>query len=94
MTDSLEATTEAAAPWDIAEYERLAGIATAAVARFVDDSQRAATCVANTIAAAMPSWYANRAPVSEAVRSGWAIGDRTLRPALVIVARRPDPTAG
>jgi L-2,4-diaminobutyrate decarboxylase len=41
MTDSLEAMTDAAAPWDIAEYERLAGIATAAVARFVDESQRA-----------------------------------------------------
>jgi molecular chaperone GrpE len=31
--------------------------------------------------------------VLEAVRSGWAIGDRVLRPALVVVARRP-VTAG
>ena len=39
----------------------------------------------------------NEAPdraILEAVRSGWAIGDRILRPALVIVARRPEPTAG
>jgi molecular chaperone GrpE len=27
--------------------------------------------------------------VLEVVRSGWAIGDRVLRPALVVVARRP-----
>lgn len=32
--------------------------------------------------------------ILEAVRSGWAIGDRMLRPALVIVARRPEPAAG
>lgn len=32
--------------------------------------------------------------ILEAVRSGWAIGDRVLRPALVIVARRPEPAAG
>jgi molecular chaperone GrpE len=31
--------------------------------------------------------------VIEAVRSGWAVGDRVLRPALVVVARRPDPAA-
>ncbi len=39
----------------------------------------------------------NEAPdrtILEAVRSGWAIGDRILRPALVIVARRPEPAAG
>ena len=39
----------------------------------------------------------NEAPdrtILEAVRSGWAIGDRVLRPALVIVARRPEPAAG
>ena len=38
----------------------------------------------------------NEAPdrtILEAVRSGWAIGDRILRPALVIVAR-PEPAAG
>ena len=38
----------------------------------------------------------NEAPdrtILEAVRSGWAIGDRILRPALVIVARRPEPAA-
>jgi molecular chaperone GrpE len=29
--------------------------------------------------------------VLEVARSGWAIGDRVLRPALVVVARRPDP---
>jgi molecular chaperone GrpE len=28
--------------------------------------------------------------VLEVARSGWAIGDRVLRPALVVVARRPD----
>jgi molecular chaperone GrpE len=32
--------------------------------------------------------------ILEAVRSGWAIGDRVLRPALVIVARRPESAAG
>jgi molecular chaperone GrpE len=32
--------------------------------------------------------------VLEAARSGWAVGDRVLRPALVVVARRPDPAAG
>ncbi|MDX6707977.1 MAG: molecular chaperone GrpE [Solirubrobacteraceae bacterium] len=32
--------------------------------------------------------------VLEAVRSGWALGDRVVRPALVVVARRPDPAAG
>jgi molecular chaperone GrpE len=32
--------------------------------------------------------------ILEAVRSGWAIGDRVLRPALVIVARRPEPASG
>jgi molecular chaperone GrpE len=31
--------------------------------------------------------------ILEAVRSGWAIGDRVLRPALVIVARRPESAA-
>ena len=39
----------------------------------------------------------NEAPdrtILEAVRSGWAIGDRIMRPALVIVARRPEPAAG
>ncbi|HKP21522.1 MAG TPA: pyridoxal-dependent decarboxylase [Thermoleophilaceae bacterium] len=41
MTDSIEATTAAALPWDTAEYDRLAAIATAAVARFVEESQRA-----------------------------------------------------
>jgi molecular chaperone GrpE len=32
--------------------------------------------------------------ILETVRSGWAIGDRVLRPALVVVARRPEPAAG
>jgi molecular chaperone GrpE len=32
--------------------------------------------------------------ILEAVRSGWAIGDRVLRPALVIVARRPESANG
>jgi molecular chaperone GrpE len=32
--------------------------------------------------------------ILEAVRSGWAIGDHVLRPALVIVARRPEPADG
>lgn len=32
--------------------------------------------------------------ILEAVRSGWAIGDRVLRPALVIVARSPESAAG
>ena len=42
MTDSLESVPGAAArPWDVSEYERLAGIATAAVARFVEESQGA-----------------------------------------------------
>jgi L-2,4-diaminobutyrate decarboxylase len=45
MTDSVEAIPDAARPWDIAEYERLAGIALAAVAGFVDESQRAAAPV-------------------------------------------------
>ena len=39
----------------------------------------------------------NEAPdrtILEAVRSGWAIGDRVLRPALVIVARRPESASG
>jgi molecular chaperone GrpE len=29
-----------------------------------------------------------------AMRSGWAIGDRVLRPALVVVARGPESAAG
>ena len=37
--------TDAQGLWDIAEYERLAAIATAAVARFVDESQGAAEAV-------------------------------------------------
>jgi molecular chaperone GrpE len=39
----------------------------------------------------------NEAPdrtILEAVRSGWAIGDHVLRPALVIVARRPERADG
>jgi molecular chaperone GrpE len=39
----------------------------------------------------------NEAPdrtILAAVRSGWAIGDRVLRPALVIVARRPESASG
>jgi molecular chaperone GrpE len=32
--------------------------------------------------------------ILEAMRSGWAIGDRVLRPALVIVARGPESAAG
>ena len=32
--------------------------------------------------------------ILEAVRSGWAIGDHVLRPALVIVARRPESANG
>jgi molecular chaperone GrpE len=43
---------------------------------------------------ARPSTDVPDRTVLEAVRSGWAIGDRVLRPALVIVARRPDPIPG
>jgi molecular chaperone GrpE len=32
--------------------------------------------------------------ILDVVRSGWAIGDRVLRPALVVVARRPESAAG
>lgn len=32
--------------------------------------------------------------VIEAARSGWAVGDRVVRPALVVVARRPDAATG
>jgi molecular chaperone GrpE len=32
--------------------------------------------------------------VLETARSGWALGDRVLRPALVVVARRPDAASG
>ena len=38
--------TGAPDPWDIGEYERLAASATAAVTRFVDESQRGAVPVA------------------------------------------------
>jgi molecular chaperone GrpE len=32
--------------------------------------------------------------ILEAMRSGWAIGDRVLQPALVVVARGPESAAG
>ncbi len=43
---------------------------------------------------ARPSAEVPDRTVLEAARSGWAIGDRVLRPALVAVARRPDPAVG
>ena len=43
---------------------------------------------------ARPSAEVPDRAVLEAARSGWAIGDRVLRPALVVVARRPDPAVG
>jgi L-2,4-diaminobutyrate decarboxylase len=39
MTDSVQALSPATRPWDIAEYERLAAIALAAVTRYVEESQ-------------------------------------------------------
>jgi molecular chaperone GrpE len=47
--------------------------------------------------AAIEARVTNETPdrtILEAVRSGWAIGDRVLRPALVIVARSPESAAG
>jgi molecular chaperone GrpE len=43
---------------------------------------------------ARPTAEAPDRTVLEAARSGWAVGDRVVRPALVVVARRPDAASG